>query len=198
VSTTPQYTDLQLDALRELANIGSGNASTALSSMLGRSVDISVPNAMVLPFGEAVDATGPAESEVTGIVLGVTGDMEATVMLLVPPADAATMCRMLGVEPDGEYALSALGEIGNVVGTSYINALAAMTGLEIEPTPPATATDMLAAIVETVLANHATGGDVALLLDSELEVEGEDCSISFLLVPDQGGVDLLLARLGMG
>jgi chemotaxis protein CheC len=197
VSTTPQYTDLQLDALRELANIGSGTASTALSSMLGRAVDISVPNAKVLPLAEAVEATGPAEEEVTGIVLGVIGDLSATVLLLVPPADAATMCRMLGVEPDDEYALSALGEIGNVVGTSYINALAAMTGLEIEPTPPATATDMLAAIVESVLANHANGGDVALLLDSDLEVEGEDCSISFVLVPDQGGVDLLLARLGM-
>jgi chemotaxis protein CheC len=192
-----QYTDLQLDALRELANIGSGTASTALSSMLGRSVDISVPNALVLPFAEAVDATGPAESEVTGIVLGVVGEMAATVLLLVPPADAATMCRMLGVEPDDEFAASALGEIGNIVGASYINALAAMTGLQIEPTPPSTVTDMLAAIVQSVLASHANGGDVALLLDSDLEVEDEDCSISFVLVPDQGGVDLLLERLGM-
>jgi chemotaxis protein CheC len=185
-----QYTDLQLDALRELANIGSGNASTALSSMVGRSVDISVPNVRLLPLAEAVEATGDAESEITGIVLGVIGDMEATVLLLVPPADAGTMCRMLGVEPDDEYAESALGEIGNVVGTSYINALAAMTGLDIEPTPPATATDMLGAIVESVLANHAEGGDVALLLDSELEV-------SFVLVPNQGGVDQMLERLGM-
>lgn len=194
---SPQYTDLQLDALRELANIGSGTAGTALSAMLGHSVDISVPNALVLPFAEAVEATGPAEAEVTGIVLGVVGEMVATVLLLIPPKDAGTMCRMLGLEPDDEYALSALGEIGNVVGTSYINALAAMTGLEIEPTPPGTATDMLGAIVETVLANHAEGGDVALLLDSQLEVEGEDCSISFVLVPNHGGVDMLLERLGM-
>src|SRR3954466_9369639 len=165
--------------------------------MLGRSVDISVPKAQALPFAEAVDAAGPGEQDMTGIVLGIVGDMTGTVLLLIPPADADAMCRMLGVEPDDEYALSALGEIGNVVGTSYINALAAMTGLEIEPTPPATATDMLGAIVETVLAQHATGGDMALLLDSALEVEGEDCSVSFLLVPDQGGVDLLLERLGM-
>jgi chemotaxis protein CheC len=192
-----QYTDLQLDALRELANIGSGTAGTALSSMLGHSVDISVPNALVLPFAEAVEATGPAESEVTGIVLGVFGDMTATVLLLVPPKDAGTMCRMLGLDPDDEYALSALGEIGNIVGSSYINALGSMTGMEMEPTPPGTATDMLGAIVQTVLASHAEGGDVALLLDSKLQVEGEDCSISFVLVPDQGGVDMLLERLGM-
>ena len=192
-----QYTELQLDALRELANIGSGTASTALSGMLGRSVDISVPKAQALPFAEAVEAAGDAEADVTGIVLGIVGEMNGTVLLLVPPADADAMCRMLGVEPDDEFALSALGEIGNIVGTSYINALAGMTGIEMEPTPPATATDMLGAIVESVLAGAAMGGDVALLLDSNLVVEGEDCSISFLLVPDQGGVQLLLERLGL-
>jgi chemotaxis protein CheC len=192
-----QYTDIQLDALRELANIGSGTASTALSTMLGRAVDISVPNAQALPFAEAVEAAGPVEQEITGIVLGIVGDLDGTVLLLVPPADADAMCRMLGVDPADEFALSALGEIGNVVGTSYINALVAMTGMEIEPTPPATATDMLGAIVESVLAGHAHAGDVALLLDSDLRVEGEDCSVSFLLVPDQGGVDLLLSRLGL-
>jgi chemotaxis protein CheC len=192
-----QYTELQLDALRELANIGSGTASTALSGMLGRPVDISVPKAEALPFAEAVEAAGEAEAEITGIVLGLLGEMNGTVLLLVPPPDADKLCRMLGVEPDDEFALSALGEIGNIVGTSYINALASMTAMEIEPTPPATATDMLGAIVESVLAGAAMSGDVALMLDSNLVVEGEDCSISFLLVPDQGGVDLLLSRLGL-
>jgi chemotaxis protein CheC len=192
-----QYTELQLDALRELANIGSGNASTALSSMLGRSVDISVPKAQALPFAEAVDAAGPAEQDITGIVLGIIGDMQGTVLLLVPPADADAMCRMLGVEPDDEFALSALGEIGNIVGSSYINALAGMTGMDIEPTPPSTATDMLGALVASALAGAAMGSDIALMLDSNLVVEGEDCSISFLLVPDQGGVDVLLSRLGL-
>jgi chemotaxis protein CheC len=192
-----QYTELQLDALRELANIGSGNASTALSSMLGRSVDISVPKAQALPFAEAVEAAGPAEQDVTGIVLGIIGEMQGTVLLLVPPADADAMCRMLGVEPDDEFALSALGEIGNIVGTSYINALAGMTGMDIEPTPPATTTDMLGALVATVLAGAAMDSDIALMLDSNLVVEGEDCSISFVLVPDHGGVDLLLSRLGL-
>ena len=192
-----QYSDLQLDALRELANVGSGTASTALSAMLGRSVDITVPNAFVLPMAEAVDSIGNPEDDVTGIVLGVFGDMEATVLLLVNPNHAALLCGMLGVPADSEFGESALMEIGNIVGSSYINALAMMTGMQIEPTPPGLATDMLAAIVESVLAQRATGGDVALLLDSDMVVEGEDCSVSFLLVPDQGGVEQLLARLGL-
>jgi chemotaxis protein CheC len=191
------YSDLQLDALRELANVGSGTASTALSSMLGRSVDISVPAARVLPMADAVGTIGDPEAEATAVVLSVVGDMGASVLLLFAPNDAALMCGMLGVEAGTELGESALQEIGNIVGTSYINALAAMTGMALEPTPPATATDMLGAMVQTVLAERAGASDTALLLDSELVVEGEDCSVSFLLVPEQGGVERLLARLGL-
>src|SRR5690349_9913181 len=192
-----RYTDIQLDALRELANIGSGTASTALSSLLGRSVDISVPNAFVLPMAEAVGTIGDPESEATGVVLGIVGEMPGSVLLLFTPKDAELMCGLLGVEAGTEFGVSALMEIGNIVGASYINALGQMIGLELEPTPPAAATDMLGAIVETVLAERAGAGDVALLLDSDLVVEGEDCSVSFLLVPDQGGVDQMLERLGV-
>jgi chemotaxis protein CheC len=195
---SPQFSDLQLDALRELANIGSGTASTALSSMLSRSVDISVPTAAALPFADAVDAFGPSGRVVTGVVIGVHGDMTATVLLLLGDGDAATLCGLLGVDPADELAASAVGEIGNIVGASYINALSAMTGLTLEPEPPQSATDMLAAIVATVLAGRATGDDIALVLDSDLTVEGEDCSISFLLVPSSGGVQELLTRLGLG
>jgi chemotaxis protein CheC len=195
---SPQFSDLQLDALRELANIGSGTASTALSSMLSRSVDISVPTAAALPFADAVEAVGPAERVVTGVVIGVHGDMTATVLLLLGDGDAATLCGLLGVDPADELAASAVGEIGNIVGASYINALSAMTGLTLEPEPPQSATDMLAAIVATVLAGRATGDDLALVLDSDLTVEGEDCAISFLLVPSSGGVQELLTRLGLG
>jgi chemotaxis protein CheC len=192
-----RYTDLQLDALRELANIGSGTASTALSSMLGRSVDISVPSAFVMPMAEAVGSIGDPESEATGVVLGIVGEMPGSVLLLFTPKDAELMCGLLGVEAGTEIGVSALMEIGNIVGASYINALGQMIGMELEPTPPAAATDMLGAIVETVLAERAGAGDVALLLDSDLVVEGEDCSVSFLLVPDQGGVDQMLERLGV-
>jgi chemotaxis protein CheC len=194
---SPEYTELQLDALRELANIGSGKASTALSTMLSRSVDITVPSALVTPMAAAVEALGDAEALVTGIVLGVVGDMQATVLLLFGPGDAALVCGLLGVEAGSELGESALKEVGNIVGTSYVNALAEMTGLALEPTPPGSATDMLGAIVQSVLAERAAGSDIALLLDSDLVVEGEDCSVSFLLAPDTGGVDLMLARLGL-
>ena len=193
-----RYSELQLDALRELANIGSGNAATALSGLLGRSIDVSVPNALALPLADAVDAAGPAEAIVTGVVLPVYGDLDAIVLLLFTPEDADELTGLLGCEPGSEVALSALGEIGNILGSSYIGALGSMVGLMLEPRPPATATDMLGAIVASVLVAEAHTTDFALLLDSDLVVEGSECSFQFMLVPSAAGVDELLNRLGLG
>lgn len=191
------YPELQLDALRELANIGSGTAATALSSMLKRPVDISVPAALALPLADAVDAAGPPDTVVTAVVLPLVGDLEAIALLLFTAADAAALCGLLGVDADSEVGLSALAEIGNILGSAYIGALSTMTALALEPRPPQTATDMLAAVVSSVLAATAEQTDVALLLDSELKVEGEACSMSFMLAPGADGVSEILARLGL-
>ena len=196
MSPTP-FTTFQLDALRELANIGSGTAGTALSQMLGRSVDISVPNAFVLPLAEAVDAVGSPEEDVTGVVIPLQGELDAVVLLVFPVADAATLCGLLGVEAGTDVGLSALSEIGNILGASYVGAIAAMTGLELDLTPPQTVTDMLAAIVSTVLASRAAETDTAMILDSELQVEGEACSLGFMLLPAAGEVQEMLKRMGV-
>jgi chemotaxis protein CheC len=196
MSNSP-FTTLQLDALRELANIGSGTAGTALSQMLGRSVDISVPNALVLPLAEAVDAVGDAEEDVTGVVIPLQGDLDAIVLLVFPVADAATLCGLLGVEAGTDVGLSALSEIGNILGASYVGAISAMTGLELDLTPPQTVTDMLAAIVSTVLASRAADTETAMILDTGLTVEGEACSLSFLLLPAAGEVQEVLTRMGV-
>jgi chemotaxis protein CheC len=192
------YSDLQIDALRELANIGSGTAATALSGMLGCPVDISVPNPLLLPLNDAVDAVGPGDSEVTGVAIGIVGDLEATVLMLFTPETEGVLCPLLGVEAGSEMALSALQEIGNVLGASYTGALGMMTGLELEPTPPQGAKDMLAAIVASVLLAPGEDREAVLLLDSALTVEGGgECSPSFMFIPSAGGVDELLSRLGL-
>jgi len=191
------YSDQQLDALRELANIGSGTAATALSRLVGRTIDVSVPTALALPLAEAVDAVGTPDETVTAVVMPISGDLDAIVLLLFPPADAEVLCELLGVRAGSEVGRSALGEIGNILGSAYVGALGVMTGLELDPSPPETATDMLGAIVATVLANGAEESDVAFVLDSNLDVEGAECSLSFMLVPDRVGVGEVLAGLGL-
>jgi chemotaxis protein CheC len=188
---------MQLDALRELANISSGTAATSLSQMLGRDVDLNVPKAFALPLADAVDAAGDPAVEVTGIALAVEGDVSGAVLLLVPPEGAATLCGLLGVEPGTEVGDSALGEIGNILGAAYLMALSSMTGVNMLPGPPQVITDLLGAIVATVLASAVGHGDTALVLDSMLDITGEPCAISFMMLPDAGGVNDLLAPLGL-
>ena len=190
--------DLQLDALREMSNIGSGNAATALASMLGQSVDLHVPTALVLELADAVDAVGNPEDTVSAVIIGVFGDLDATVLLLFDPESANALCALLGVEGDPEMALSALGEIGNILGSSYIQAMGTMTNLHTEPHPPIAMADMLGAIVASVLAVTAADTDLALLLDSQMTVDGTECKFGFLYVPSGAGVALLLDRLGLG
>ena len=196
-SVTPPLNDMQLDALRELANIASGTAATALSQMLGREVELNVPRALALPLPDAVDACGDPESSAAGVVFPLEGDLEGLMLLLIPAEHAARLCEMLGVEAGTEVGDSALREIGNIVGTSYLNGLSAMTGLELYPSPPLLKHDMLAAIVSSLLAETAGSEDLALVLDSELDVQGEPCAISFLLLPTAGQINGLLAPLGL-
>ncbi|MGH2928189.1 MAG: chemotaxis protein CheC [Solirubrobacteraceae bacterium] len=194
---TPPLSEIQLDALRELANIASGTAATALSQMLGREVEISVPLALAIPPADAVDACGEAEQHVAGVVVPLHGDISGMVLLLIPFEHAEGLCEMLGVEPHTEVGDSALREIGNILATAYLTGLGAMTGLTLEPAPPHLQTDMLGAIVSTLLVAAVGAEDLALVIDSELDVSGESCSISFLLLPTSGQIADLLAPLGL-
>ena len=191
-------TDIQLDALREIANIGSGNAATALAGMLGRPVDLAVPSARALPLADAVDAVGRADEQVTAVALPVDGGIDAIVLLIFQPEQAERLVGFLGVGPgDPEMALSALSEIGNILGSAYTGALSIMCDLDLEPRPPQAVDDMLGAVVSSVLAVAAGAGDMALLLDSALHVDGTECEFGFLFVPQPGGVERLLGRLGL-
>jgi len=189
--------DLQLDALRELANIGSGNAGTALASMLGKDVDISVPTAAVLPLPEAVAIAGEPDALRHGVVVPVVGDLDAIVVLLFPEDDATRLCGIYGLEPDTPDGASMLGEVGNILGTNYINVLAQMVGMELEPAPPQVVVDMLGAILQSVLLGRGEDIEAAIILDSDIIVEAEECSLSFLLLPAAGGVHEILERLGL-
>ena len=187
--------DLQLDALRELANIASGTAASALARMLDREIELSVPRALVLDLADAVDACGDPERTVATVMLAVRGDLDGIVLLLIDAQDSHRLCALLGVEAGSEEGDSALSEIGNILGTAYLNGLAAVTGLALEPTAPQLHVDMLGAIISSLLARTAGAADQAFLLESELDVASEPCAISFLLLPTSGGIEGLLAPL---
>jgi chemotaxis protein CheC len=194
---TQPYTNVQLDALRELSNVASGTAATALSQMLGREVDLSVPLVQSLPLLDAIQESAE-EDTLSGVAIPVEGDFDAILLMLIPPGHGETLCRLLGVEPGSEFADSALREIGNIMGASYLGALGNMTGLSLFPAPPQLGRAGLGGIVSRALAERNESAEDVLMLDSELEISDDDiCTLTFLLLPSTHSACELLAPLGL-
>lgn len=192
-----EYSDLQKSAIQEIANIGTGNAATALGGMIGVPIDIDPPALDVVPLAEATERVGPAERPIIGVLTPVEGDVPANILLAFSFEAAAALCSLLGTDPLSEMGRSALGEMGNILTSSYVTAIGQMIGLNLEPAPPAVAVDMLGAIVDSVLAYAGMSEENVLFLQTALHIEGAYCDFGFLYVPESEAVPTLLAALGM-
>ncbi len=191
------YSEMEMSAIREIANIGTGTAATALGQLIGRGIDIAVPAAEFVPLGEVAERIGSVESRTIGVFLPVFGDVPAAVLLVFAKSAAETLCTSLGCDADSEMGHSALREIGNILAASYTNAIGTMTGLQIEPNTPTLAEDMLGSIVSTALVMTVEAADSALFMETAVTIEGEACDFAFLFLPEQSAIDALLARLGL-
>ena len=197
MSAEPRYTGFELSVIREIANIGTGNAATALSQMVGRSVDIGTPIVELVPLAEAAERIGPLETIVAAVLTPVSGDAPASLLLALPIESAAVLCSLLGTDADSDLGRSCLQEIGNILTGAYTTAMATMTGLAIEPEPPLLAVDMLGAVVDAVLAMSVEASDTVLFLQTSIAIEGTACDFGFLFVPREGAVENLLRALGL-
>jgi chemotaxis protein CheC len=197
MAVDPRYSELELSAVQEIANIGTGNAATALGMLVGRQIDIGVPSVELVPLAEAAERIGPLESTVAAVLTPVRGDAPASLLLALPMPSAEVLCGLLGTDANSELGHSCLQEIGNILTGSYTTALVGMTGLALEPEPPLLAIDMLGAVVDTVLAMSAADADTVLFLQTAIGIEGAECSFGFLFVPQDAAVDTLLRALGV-
>lgn len=198
-------TDIQLDALREIGNIGAGNAATALATMTGTPIEMGVPRVTALPIEQIPAELGGEERTVVAIHLHVTGDAPGRMLFLMNVEAAREIATTLlaGMPPGepglgglGELELSALQEVGNVLTGSYLGALSQLTGLRLEPSPPAIGVDMAGALVGAALAEVAEVADVALLIETSL---GDAAALGrFLFVPSGDALAIVLGRLGLG
>ena len=193
----PEYTDLQKSAIQEIGNIGTGNAATALSQMIGVTIEIDPPVLDVVPLAEATERVGPPEKPIIAVLTPVVGDVPANILLAFSFEAAASLCGLLGADPMSEIGRSALQEMGNILTSSYVTAMVQMVGLKLEPAPPGVAVDMLGAIVDGVLAYAGMSTDAVLFLQTALHVDGAYCDFGFLYVPDADAVETLLGALGV-
>ena len=195
--------NLQMDVLREIGNIGAGNAATALAKLIDKKVDMDVPKIKVLEFKEVNEVLGGAETLVVGILLRVTGNLTGNIMFLLEYQAAHVLVNILMGRPVdtseefSEIDLSALKEIGNILAGSYLSALSALTNLSIMPTVPELAIDMAGAILSVPAIEFGKVGDTVLYIETEFSEGSTKVVGDFFLVPDIESYDVLLKALGV-
>ncbi|ANS77099.1 CheY-P-specific phosphatase CheC [Paenibacillus yonginensis] len=192
-----------MDVLKEVGNIGAGNAATALSRLLDKPIDMAVPKVQMLPFDAIADKVGGAENIVLAVFFRVEGEAPGNLFFILTPEAAKKLLHRLAAieisEDDGfsEMEWSAISEIGNILAGSYLSSLADFTKLSMSPTVPAVATDMAGAILSYGLLQFGQMGNDALLIDTTFiegqhEVEGQ-----FFLIPDPESFDQIFSALGV-
>ncbi|MDE7333716.1 MAG: chemotaxis protein CheC [Lachnospiraceae bacterium] len=203
-----QLTGQYFDVLKELGNIGAGNATTALSQMIGCKVDMSVPQVQLLEFKDLGGIVGGDDQIMVSIYLEVAGDIDGSMMFILSKTAAAhlvnkLMCGMLGIDEDtaedcnfGDMEISAIKEVGNVITGAYLNALSALTTLKIYPSVPQIGIDMAGALLSVPAVEFGIYGDNILLIQTQfsddIELEGY-----FILVPDMESYEKILTALGV-
>ena len=190
------------DVLREIGNIGAGNATTALATMLNTKVDMHVPKVDLMEFKEIGEEMGGEETIMAGIYQQIKGDITGSIMFLLEEKSARVLVsKLMGVEsnsdePLSEMEVSALQEIGNIITGSYLSSLSSLTNMMIDATVPALCIDMCEAILSVPAIEFAELGDKMLLIKTEftddVKLEGY-----FVLVPDLDSYDKILTSLGM-
>ena len=197
-----QVTDNYYDVLKEIGNIGAGNAMTALSQMLQCKVDMKVPQVRLLEFSEVGDLMGGEEQIMAGVYLGVEGDITGSMMFMVEEHSARHLIQKItmGMLPEGgefeEMGLSAMQEVCNIITGAYLNSLSKMTNLTVIPSPPAITVDMAGAILSVPAIQFGIFGDKILLIQSqfydEVKLDGY-----FILIPDLESYEKILTALGV-
>lgn len=194
---------MQLDALKEIGNIGAGNAATALSTLLNKRIDMTVPKIEILPFNQIVEIMGGAEMLVAGGYLEVKGDAPMSILFVIPETSVALFMKLLmgkeikSFEDFDEMSESAIKEVTNILAGSYLNSLGMFTNLLFEASVPALSYDMSGAIIGNVLQLYGEVSDYAFVIESvfleeEVEVKGH-----FFLLPEPDSLHKILERLGV-
>ncbi|GKU78648.1 chemotaxis protein CheC [Paenibacillus sp. L3-i20] len=194
----------ELDVLKEVGNIGAGNAATALSKLLDKPVDMAVPRVSLVPFEEVAERVGGSEQIVLAVFLRVEGEAPGNMFFIIEEASAKRMLKqLLSMNHQDEVAysemeLSALCEIGNILAGSYLSSLADFTQLSMVPSVPAIAHDMAGAILSYGLMQYGEMGDSALLIETTFLEDRQSLDGHFFLIPDPESFNKIFKSLGVG
>lgn len=191
-----------MDVLREIGNIGAGNAATALSMLLNEKISISLPKIRLTDFNTALEALGGTEAMTVGVLVNYSGEANGIIMFLLDMQDARNITDILIHEghPDDELSelkLSAIQEIGNILGSSYINSIAALTGLSIGISVPYTAIDMAGALMSVPFIEFGTIGDKVMFIEENFFSDTHSLISHIVMFAEIETLETIMQRLGM-
>ncbi|HEX3027411.1 MAG TPA: chemotaxis protein CheC [Clostridia bacterium] len=195
--------DIQKDVLREIGNIGGGNAATALSSILTDRVEMSVPKLGVIGINEITEILGGPENEVVGILVPMSEDVRGMLLFILDKHFTHLLINALlnknidSFENINEMDLSALKEMGNILSGSYISAISQLTNLNIMLSPPDIAIDMVGAILSYPAAMFGMMGDKVLFIEEDFFSGIENIKSHLLIMPEMESLEIMLNRLGV-
>jgi chemotaxis protein CheC len=190
---------LQLDALREVANIGAGHAATALSQMIGGTIMITVPTINVSRLEEVPPQISAPEEPVAAVLMHMLGDLTGRTLLVFPKPTAVRLASLMlrrasSSEELGEMEQSAIKEAGNILSSAYMNALSDFMGMMLLPSPPSLAIDMSTAVLTTAYLQFGTDRDYVFCVESEFYMTDVEERLRgfFLLLPDPASLQAIL------
>lgn len=195
--------DMHLDVLKEIGNIGSGNAAGALADFLQVPTDITVPSVKLLDFSETVNFLGGPENVAIGMLVGIKGDITGMMLYVLEKSFASKMTSALfGTEIEdiynmSEMELSVIQEVGNIMAASYMNALASLTGMMIDISVPTLTVDMVGAILSVPAIEFAQIGDKVLFIDDRFIIDSGEVKSNMILVPELQSLETLFEKLGV-
>lgn len=199
-----KFTDMQIDALREIGTIGAGHAATALSKMIGKKVTIKVPFVTIVELEEAPKVVSSKDEVVDGVYFKLTGDVMGNSLILFPSKSARLLVNIITKEEaeptkpiTEDLEKSALTEAGNIIVSSYLTAWGSMTGLVLMSSVPYFAFDTAGAIFNSVLAVVGSTSDIALILRIELIAASKKLRCWLYLLPDIKSSAKILDVLGV-
>lgn len=198
-----ELNEMQRDVLKEIGSIGTGNAATALSQLLSQTVRMTVPDVCVLDYDNAVCAVGDPEEIIAGILVYMSGEING-VMLYTQKLDFINLIlQAVCNETIEDYPMlnnfeaSALVEIGNIIISSYTNALSKLTGLTINMSVPGIAVNMLGAIMVAPMAELGYQTDKVMMIEGKFICGGRELSSNLLMMPEMDSLNVLLEKLGI-
>lgn len=200
------YDDLgsmEMDTLREVGSIGTGNAATALSGLLNRRVRITMPEVRIMEYNEAIDWIGGPENVTAGVLVRISGDIGG-IMLSVLPLEFVNMVlecmldnKVEEFEHLDELQRSALVEVGNIMISTFINALSGLSGVTMELTVPSLTVDMQGAILAVPMAEYGGQTDYLMTIGGNFTCDDYELPCRLLLSPEIRGLNYLLRKLGV-